>query len=142
MNRKALRLAVRQAADRHGAKTELAKLFGLSRQRIGQKLREEDGFTEAELLRAAAALGVDPSAESRLAPKTIEAAVGAQARPFDEALLVEAIVVAERLIELSGRPLPPDRKAHFIANIYNNALDAREKDNKSDLLATLKEVTD
>lgn len=142
MNRKALRLAVRQAADRHGAKTELAKLFGLSRQRIGQKLREEEGFTEAELLRAAQALGIDPSAGPVLPPAPSREPAAGPSRPFDEALLVEAIVVAERLIELSGRPLPPDRKAHFIANIYNSALEAREKDNKSDLLATLKEVTD
>lgn len=69
MNRPEILARIRDAARRRGAKVELARALDYSRPTIRDKLRRDDGFTDDELRRAAAALGVaaDPPAGSGMA---------------------------------------------------------------------------
>lgn len=112
---------MRQAAARYGAKTELAHALGYSRQRIHQKLLEEDGFTNEELHTAARVLVV---AEANRALEDARQA-DYQAETFDEKLLAEIIEGLEGVLEELKRKMPPAKKAALIARIYRRDVVAR-----------------
>jgi len=129
MNRKELLAKVRDAAKSYGAKTELAHALGYTRQTILNKLKQEDGFTDEELKKAAAALiGAEaehyleeverrtPGLEERQAP---------YAGSVDVRLLHRVIYEFEEMLRDHKLDLPPYKKADMIVWVYEEEVRRR-----------------
>lgn len=111
MSRHDLLEKIRDAAKVRGAVTELARALGLSRGAIYYKLKQEDGFTEEQLKKAAVALVV--AGADRIL-KSAELPGG----PADTKLLINCIVAVEELLDEMGSRPPHEAKAEVIAKIF------------------------
>jgi phage repressor protein C with HTH and peptisase S24 domain len=93
MNRKVALADIRSAAKTYGSKKTLAEALGYSRPTIHNKLKQENGFTNEELIAAAKALGLD--ANSSIDESAEDSVL--RGRPTDD-----FITVPRMATELSG----------------------------------------